>query len=346
MHVNNSKDSAMVADRLEGLIAGKLSEEHGRNSTGLPQKYELLHWHKGDSIQTLGLVSAPYMDYWSQQNFAISYPDYRGFLVSRMWRQIVFALVLFLCITGAFALIYLNLVKQRRLSDMRTDFINNITHELKTPISTVRVALEAITNFNADKDPEKEKEYFNIAQSELNRLALLVERVLQMSQMNNGETVMQFERFDLKELTSQILSTMKVQFDRKHAEVELNTSGDDFEVEADRMHLTGVVYNLLDNAVKYGNGNTHIDVNIKQDNGSVMIDIADNGKGISPDYVDKVFDKFFRVPTGDTHDIKGHGLGLSYVAEIVQKHNGTISVDSKPGKGSTFSITLPRQHAN
>ena len=157
---------------------------------------------------------------------------------------------------------------------------------------------------------------------------------------------MQFERFDIRELTTQIMSTMKVQFDRSAANVNLTASGDDFEIEGDRMHLTGVVYNLLDNAIKYGNGNPHIDVSIRQDNGSIMLDFADNGKGIDPDFVDKVFDKFFRVPTGDTHNIKGHGLGLSYVAEVVEKHNGRIAVESKPGAGSTFKITLPRQHAN
>ena len=142
------------------------------------------------------------------------------------------------------------------------------------------------------------------------------------------------------------MSTMKVQFDRSAAEVELKTSGDNFEIEGDRMHLTGVVYNLLDNAIKYGNGNPHIDVMIKQENGSINIDVADNGKGIHPDYVNKVFDKFFRVPTGDTHNIKGHGLGLSYVAEVVGKHGGTIALESKPGTGSTFRITLPRAHVN
>jgi len=346
MHINNSKDSVVVAEGLERLIAVALADEHEQAPADLPREYELLHWHKGDSIQTMGLMSAPYMDYWSQQNFAIAYPDYKGFLLSRIWRQIVFAMILFACIAGAFALIYKTLMRQRRLSELRTDFINNITHELKTPISTVRVALEAITNFNVNKDPEKEKEYFGIAQSELNRLTLLVDRVLQMSQMNDGETEMQFEQFDLKDLTSQIMSTMKVQFDRKQADVNLNASGESFSIEGDRMHLTGVVYNLLDNAIKYGNGNPKIDVNIIQDNGTIEIDVADNGKGIAPEYVDKVFDKFFRVPTGDRHNIKGHGLGLSYVAEVVEKHHGTIRVDSKPGAGSTFKITLPRRHVN
>jgi signal transduction histidine kinase len=346
MHLNDSQDSAEVAGRLEGLIAGALADEHEANPIHLPHDYELVHWHRGDTVQTLGLTSAAYMDYWSEQNFAISYPVYRGFLLTRMWRQIFFAIVLFVCISIAFGLIYFNLQKQRKLSQMRTDFINNITHELKTPISTVRVALEAITNFHAQKDPEKEKEYFAIAQSELNRLTLLVDKVLQMSQMNDGETEFRFERFDIRELTSQIMSTMKVQFDRSAAAVELKTSGDDFEIEGDRMHLTGVVYNLLDNAIKYGNGHPHIDVMIRQENGLINIDVADNGKGIPQDYVDKVFDKFFRVPTGDTHNIKGHGLGLSYVAEVVQKHGGTITLESKPGTGSTFKITLPRAHVN
>jgi signal transduction histidine kinase len=229
---------------------------------------------------------------------------------------------------------------------MRNDFINNITHELKTPISTVRVALEAIANFNADKNPERAKEYVEISQNELDRLTLLVDKVLQMSQLNEGTAELKFEKFDLRELVKQTLDTMKVQFNRLSASVNFETSGTNFEIEGDRLHLTGVIYNLLDNAMKYRSGTPEIEVNLNQSNGSIILEVGDNGKGISPAYKNKIFDKFFRVPTGDQHNTKGHGLGLSYVAEVVEQHQGTITVDSEIGSGSKFKLTFPKQHVN
>ena len=345
MHLSEDQDSAVVAARMESMIQEQLLYEESIRANGVPLAYNLIHWDDGQTYDEAGMVSAPYIDYWSRQSFAITYPEYVGFLLNKMWRQFAFAFVLFSLTAVAFAMVYRALVRQRRLAAMRTDFINNITHELKTPISTVRVALEAVTNFEPS-DPKRNREYLDIAQSELDRLTLLVDKVLQMSQMNEGNTELKVETFDMRDLITQIVSTMKVQFDRLSAEVELDSQGEEFDIEADRMHLTGVVYNLLDNAMKYRSEKPEIDVMLRQDNGSIVLSVHDNGKGIAPEYVDKIFDRFFRVPTGDRHNTKGHGLGLSYVAEVVRQHHGTIAVDSAPGSGSTFTLTLPRQHAN
>ena len=167
-----------------------------------------------------------------------------------------------------------------------------------------------------------------------------------MSQLDEGSAEFKLEPFDMQLLVTQILDTMKVKFDRMAATVSFDSKGEDFTIEGDRLHMTGVVYNLLDNAIKYRNGDPAIDIDLVQDNGSLILTVSDNGKGIDNDYVDKIFDKFFRVPTGDKHNIKGHGLGLSYVAEVVGQHKGTIEVKSEMGKGASFEIKFPREHAN
>ncbi len=334
-------DTLLANSQMMTLISDQLKKDRKYN---IPLDYELINWREGDTVNIMGLQSAPYMDYWSRQNYAIVYPEYSGYLLSNMWRQIMFAVVLLLCVTGAFSLVYRSLVKERKLLRLRNDFVNNITHELKTPMSTVKVALEAINNFS--DDPVREKEYIGIAQSELERLSLLVDKVLQMSQLDEGTTRLKVEPFDMRELIGQILDTMKVQFDRMAAKVNFTSKGEDFTIEGDRLHMTGVVYNLLDNAIKYRNGDPSIDVDLVQENGTITLTIEDNGKGIEGNYVDKIFDKFFRVPTGDRHNIKGHGLGLSYVAEVVEQHHGSIDVKSEIGKGSTFEIKFPRQHAS
>ncbi|MDX1409468.1 MAG: HAMP domain-containing sensor histidine kinase, partial [Saprospiraceae bacterium] len=344
MHLAEEKDSMLVVAELSSMIAKELEE---RKENAPPLDYEITTWveEAGGDAPTSGLVSRPYFDAVSKQHIALFYPKYQGFLLKRIFPQILFAIFLFTCIATAFYLIYRSLRKQQRLAAMKHDFISNITHELKTPISTVRVALEALQNFSADRDPAKSKEYLEISQNELDRLALLVDKVLKMSNFEGSEAL-KLERFDLKELIQQIMSTMKVQFHRFSADVQFHVNGGDFEIEADRMHMTGVVYNLLDNALKYSESDPSIDIRLDQENGRVTLAVSDHGPGISKEYASKVFDKFFRVPSGDQHNIKGHGLGLSYVAEVVSQHHGTIEVDSEVGQGSTFTLTLPRAHAN
>jgi two-component system, OmpR family, phosphate regulon sensor histidine kinase PhoR len=343
MQLSEGQDSASVAANLEELISHKLAVA---DEDQLPLSYTLTSWSEPDTLAVMGMSSTPYFDVWSKQYYTIIYPTYNLYLFGLIWRQILFAIILFSSIITAFALIYRSLVNQKRLAVMRNDFINNITHELKTPISTVRVALEAIANFNAVKNPERAKEYVEISQNELNRLTLLVDKVLQMSQLNEGTSELKFEKFDLRELIMTTLDTMKVQFSRLSAKVDFVSSGSNFEIEGDKLHLTGVIYNLLDNAMKYRSGTPKIEVSLNQMNGNLTLEVEDNGKGISPAYKDKIFDKFFRVPTGDQHNTKGHGLGLSYVAEVVEQHHGTITVDSKIGNGSKFKLTFPKQHAN
>jgi two-component system phosphate regulon sensor histidine kinase PhoR len=241
----------------------------------------------------------------------------------------------------SFLLLYRNLLRQQRLAEIKNDFISNITHELKTPIATVGVAIEALKNFNAMHDPQKTKEYLDISANELQRLSLLVDKVLKLSMFEKKEIELNKEHFDMKVLTREVLDTMKLQFEKNKAMVNFETSGKDFMINADKLHITSVIYNLLDNALKYRNGGPIINVRLTSQKDLVTLTVKDNGIGIAPEYQGRIFDKFFRVPTGNKHIVKGYGLGLSYVSHVVAQHKGTINVTSEINSGSTFMIKLP-----
>ena len=264
-----------------------------------------------------------------------------GYIIKKMASPILFSLFLVGVTVLAFTLLYRNLLRQRKLTEIKNEFISNITHELKTPIATVGVAIEALRNFNAINDPQRTKEYLDISQNELHRLSLLVDKVLKLSMFEKKEIELRYEPFDLKDVVTEVVSSMKLQIEKHHATVSINVEGDT-SLQADRLHLLSVVFNLLDNALKYGNENIAVKFDLKEKENKVELSVADNGIGISTEYKDKVFEKFFRVPLGNTHNTKGYGLGLSYVAHVIYKHKGTISVESQQGLGSKFIITLPK----
>jgi two-component system phosphate regulon sensor histidine kinase PhoR len=265
------------------------------------------------------------------------------YLLKKMGSLILFSIFLIGLTVLTFILLYRNLQQQRRLSTLKNDFISNITHELKTPIATVQVAIEALRNFNALKDPAKTNEYLDISQQELQRLSMLVDKVLRLSMFENREVQLMPEPFDLRELVKEVAGSFQPLFEKHHARLQIDYTGDNFIIEADRLHLMSVVYNLLDNALKYGGTAPVINVDVDMSGTEARIIVQDNGMGIPAAYQEKIFEKFFRVPQGgDRHNVKGYGLGLSYVAHIIQKHKGRIQVNSETGKGSTFIITLPK----
>jgi two-component system phosphate regulon sensor histidine kinase PhoR len=269
------------------------------------------------------------------------------YLIKRITLPILFSIFLVGVTIVSFILLYRNLLKQQRLAEIKNEFISNITHELKTPIATVGVAIEALKNFNAMQNPERTKEYLDISANELQRLSLLVDKVLKLSMFEKKEVELKKENFDMQELVNEVLNIMKLQFEKHHAYVSVKTEGDNFMIEADRLHITSVLYNLLDNALKYGGDNPVIEVDLSAlPRDIIELKVSDNGIGIAKEYQRKIFDKFFRVPVGDRHNIKGYGLGLSYVSEIVQRHMGFITVNSEIGKGTTFTIKLPRREAD
>ena len=263
------------------------------------------------------------------------------YLLRQITQPILFSILLLGITILSFVLLYRNLLKQQRLSELKNEFISNITHELKTPIATVGVAIEALKNFNAMDNPQRTQEYLDISGNELQRLSLLVDKVLKLSMFENKEIELKFELLNLYDLVQEVTASLKLQFEKHHATVTVTQEGG-VNLQGDRLHLLSVIFNLLDNALKYGKENPEILVQIRGDENNVEFRITDNGIGIPPGYRDKIFEKFFRVPHGDTHNAKGYGLGLSYAAQVIKKHKGTIRVESEEGQGTAFIITLPK----
>ena len=263
------------------------------------------------------------------------------YLVKKISLPILFSLFLVGVTLLSFILLYRAVMQQRRLGVIRNDFISNVTHELKTPIATVGVAIEALRNFNALQDPARTKEYLDISSNELQRLSLLVDKVLRLSMFENEQISLQKESFDLAGVIQQVIATMKLQLEKQHAIVAFEVKGDQTIINADKLHIISVVYNLLDNALKYSKEDPDIKIDIISRKQYVELRVQDKGIGIAPEYKSKIFDKFFRVPGGNRHNVKGYGLGLSYVDYIIKRHKGYIEVDSKPGEGSVFIVKFP-----
>lgn len=273
--------------------------------------------------------------------YSASLDNVTSYLLQKISQQIFLSFLLIVLTVLSFIFLYRNLLAQQRLTAMKNEFISNITHELKTPIATVNVAVEAMKNFNVLQNPDRTKEYLDISAGELNRLSLLVDKVLRLSMFENKEIELKKEKFSIKQLAEDTVKSMQLQFDKRNAIVELNALGEDYFINADKLHISSVLYNLLDNALKYSTENPEINIEISKNVEEAIVTVSDNGIGISPAYQQKIFDKFFRVPDGDRHNIKGYGLGLSYAAHIIQQHNGSIHVQSEKNKGSSFTIKIP-----
>ena len=273
--------------------------------------------------------------------YRVAISNTTAFVLQKMWSQILVSLLLVGLTVFSFTLLLRYLVQQRKLTQIKNDFISNITHELKTPIATVSVAIEALRNFDALHDPEKTKEYLAISSNELQRLSFLVDKVLKLSMFEKHQVELKEETIDLAVLVKEVVNSMKLQFEKYKAQVNVQLHGYRFNIEADRLHITSVLFNLLDNALKYSKENPSIHVELKDETERILLTITDNGIGIPAEFQKKIFDKFFRVPAGDTHNVKGYGLGLSYVAYVIQRHYGSIEVESQPGIGSRFIIKLP-----
>jgi len=275
----------------------------------------------------------------------IAYKLQLGNTFPYLFKRINIPILLSLFIVGftifSFVLLYKNMLKQKRLADIKNEFISNITHELKTPIATVSVAIEALRSFNASMDAQRSKEYLEISANELQRLSLLVDKVLKLSMFENKGIDLKYEPLNMQALIKEVASSMRLQFEKKNATVSISSEGDS-SLEGDRLHLVSVIFNLLDNALKYSYDNPHINITTIDGGNKLSLIVTDDGIGIPQEYREKVFEKFFRVPTGNLHNAKGYGLGLSYVAQVVKKHNGSIKVEPQEGGGSKFVIVIPK----
>ncbi len=232
------------------------------------------------------------------------------------------------------------IMRQKRLSEVKTDFINNMTHELKTPISTIGLSAEMIMRSNIT-DKEKLQQYAGIIFKENKRLEHQVERVLNVAKMDKDKLSLKKELFDVHELLDEARDNFEFNQTEKGGSIHLELEATQYEINADPVHLSNVVYNLMDNAVKYCDQAPDITIKTQSDKRWFLLEISDNGIGIKREDIKMIFDKFYRVPTGNRHDVKGFGLGLYYVKLIIEEHGGQINVKSIAGKGTTFSIKLP-----
>lgn len=271
------------------------------------------------------------------------FPDQSSFLLKSIWREaagsLLFSGIILLC----FGLTVKTIVRQKRLSEMKNDFINNMTHELKTPIATIGLAAETLSRQKESLDPDFVSRYTGIILEENNRINRQVERVLQAAQFDRNEIQLDLQPVDLNEILDQAISHFQLQVENRGGNILSNFEGTP-SIEGDSQHLTNVVSNLLDNANKYSPDMPTISVTTKVSPTHVHIIVSDQGKGIPDSMQEEIFTRFYRVSTRDLHEVKGFGLGLSYVKEVVEAHGGQIGVKSKVGKGSIFTIVLPRNH--
>ena len=230
----------------------------------------------------------------------------------------------------------------RDIDRIRRDLMNNLTHELKTPISTIGLASEALGDPDMLKDPDGTKHYIALIKEENKRLAVLVENVLQASLADSGKMQLFLQPVNAHDLIKEVLRNLAIQIRKRGGKVELHLDASNPLIEADRIHFTNVIFNLVDNALKYSSGDPMLTISTVQATDGLELRFQDNGIGIGKEHLGKVFDRLYRVPTGNVHDVKGFGLGLSYVKTVVDRHNGTIRVESELEQGSTFVLLLPQ----
>lgn len=257
---------------------------------------------------------------------------------------------IFLILVSIMVLVYLTysvivIVRQKKLSDIKTDFINNMTHELKTPIATIKLSSNTLLNDDFSSDPERLKRYASIIYRENKRLENQVERVLNIAKMSKNSTQLALADFDFHDFLLDTEDTFEVKLEEIGGTLEMNLGATNFIILADSVHIKNITYNLLDNAMKYRDESRSLQLKIttKNTKKGFVIEFSDNGLGISKENSKYIFDKFYRVPTGNVHDVKGFGLGLYYVSTIVEQHGGTIQLKSQVGVGTTFILTFPIQ---
>jgi signal transduction histidine kinase len=268
---------------------------------------------------------------------------FQGILLKGVSAQILFAFVLLILTGAAFFFTFRSMKKMETLNTLRNDFISNISHELKTPVSTVTVALEALKTYDRMKDPAKSDEYLSIAFNEMKRLDQLISQVLTTSILEDQAQYLRIEETDLIKLTKEVLSSMQIRFLQNKANVVFEPADEVCILNLDKLHIQGVLINLLDNSLKYNTSEAEIRIKIFSQDAAVFLTVSDNGPGIPEEYISRVFDKFFRVPRGDRHDVKGYGLGLSFADLVMKQHSGSVDVINLEGGGCRFTLKFPKK---
>jgi two-component system phosphate regulon sensor histidine kinase PhoR len=272
--------------------------------------------------------------------FGVQFPYIQANLISQMgiWG---FSSAVMLMVILFFGYTLFVILRQKRLSEIQKDFINNMTHEFKTPLSTIAISSEVLRDPKIVSTPERLLNYATIIQNESQRLKQHVERVLQMARLEKSDVGLKKEILDVHDIIQEAVKNSSVSLHSKDGQAQLELNANEHVASVDKLHFTNVLFNLIDNAIKYNKQAPQITIRTFNLAKQICIEVKDNGIGIGPDHLKKVFNRFYRVPTGNIHDVKGFGLGLNYVKLIVEAHKGKVTAESTPGEGSCFRITIP-----
>lgn len=276
----------------------------------------------------------------------IYFPKKETYLFTQTWLMLFIAAILIFFIVLSFVYTIRTIIKQKKFSEMKNDFINNMTHEFKTPISTISLACQALTDDDIAKSEMLYKNYLLVIGDENRRLGVMAEKILQTAVLEKGQIKLKKEPMDIHFVINEVIKNIKLQVETKEGMIVTELNAGSSIINADKVHITNVIYNLVDNANKYTPETPLITLATEGNDSGVYFSVEDNGIGISHANLKKIFDKLYRVPSGNIHNVKGFGIGLSYVKTIVEMHNGNVDVESELKKGSKFTIYLPFGESN
>lgn len=280
----------------------------------------------------------------SKNTLYLYFPNEDAYIFRKIWLVLVASVLFTAFIVIGFIIATMTIVRQKKLSEITNDFISNMTHELKTPIATISLTCDMLMDPDIQQLPNQRGRYLSVIKEENTRLAQQVERVLQIARLDRGDFKLNISRVDVHQLITKAIKNILIQIESRGGTIQNYLEAEHSVIEADEVHLVNMVTNLLDNANKYSPEKPDIIIRTVSNEKGIRIIVSDKGVGISKENLNKIFDKFYRVPTGNIHDVKGFGLGLSYVKTMVDAHFGSITARSEPGKGSSFIIFLPYKH--
>jgi len=339
-NISASQIEASLSDKLTSRGVG-IPFEYAVYEMGHPPIYSSENFNEYEQCRYFRRSLFPNSVFNRSIYISVYFPEERLLLRKSMGIMGGSSLMITIFIIIMFSLTLFIMFKQKRLSEMKNDFVNNMTHELKTPISTISLASQMLSDRSIPDEQKNLGHISRIIQTESKQLGYQVERVLQMAIFDHGELKLKHEPANLHDIIETVAQNFLLQMDKRGGKLEFHPEADQATVSGDVIHLTNVISNLMENAMKYTTRNPEIKISTHNENGSVVVSVADNGMGISKEDQKRIFDKFYRVPTGNVHNVKGFGLGLSYVKLIIEEHGGTIKIKSEPNKGSRFDIHLP-----
>lgn len=278
--------------------------------------------------------------------FSLYIGDLERSILKSISNIFILSIFFILIIIGTFIYCIKTINNQKKITQIKTDFINNMTHEFKTPIATIGLACEALVDPNIELENSSKFKFLKTIKNENERLGKLVENVLESSVSEKGNPKLKLELFNIEDIIKKAIKSIQISYDKRGGKINTDFMADNKLIEADKLHITNVIHNLLDNSIKYTVQKPNVLIATRDVIGGIVIRIKDNGIGIDKRNHVQIFEKLFRVPTGDVHNVKGFGLGLSYVKSIIDLHNGSIKVESKLGSGSTFLISLKSSKIN